>query len=45
MNGQAQNITKQRQGTTAHIVFVVAIVTLGQWDPHRCNKVATVSFV
>jgi hypothetical protein len=25
------------------VVVVVAVVTLGQWDPHRCNKMATVS--
>jgi hypothetical protein len=25
-------------------VFVVAVVTLGQWDPHHCNRSATVSY-
>jgi hypothetical protein len=25
------------------VVVVVAVVTLGQWDPHRCNRSATVS--
>jgi hypothetical protein len=25
------------------VFVVVAVVTLGQWDPNRCNKTATVS--
>jgi hypothetical protein len=40
---------QQAEGQQAHPtlgthVVVVAVVTLGQWDPHRCNRSATVSY-
>jgi hypothetical protein len=28
----------------AHGLFVAAVVTLDQWEPHRCNRSATVSY-
>jgi hypothetical protein len=30
--------------TTTHSCVVVAVVTLGQWDLHRCNNIAMVSY-
>jgi hypothetical protein len=34
----------QSQFACGTCVVVVAVVTLGQWDPHRCNRTATVSY-
>jgi hypothetical protein len=34
----------QRNHHNQQELVVVAVVTLVQWDPHRCNRAATVSY-